>query len=73
MVRAPSRKQKQRAARVVIGEQQVDVIRSIKLRLAAFAMEPIGTLPAGVSDGGVNAAGASSTLSLSLSLIQKQN
>jgi predicted HTH transcriptional regulator len=35
------------------------VINSTELRLAAFAMEPIGTLLVGVSDGGENASGAS--------------
>ena len=42
-----------------MGERQVDVINSTELRLAAFAMEPIGTLLVGVSDGGENASGAS--------------
>jgi hypothetical protein len=35
------------------------VISSTELRLAAFVMEPIGTLPLGMSDGGENASGAS--------------
>ena len=43
----------------VMGERQVDVINSTELRLTAFAMEPIGTQPAGVSDGEENATGAS--------------
>jgi hypothetical protein len=34
------------------------VINSTKLRLAAFPMEPIGTLLVGVSGGGENASGA---------------
>jgi hypothetical protein len=42
-----------------MGERQVDVINSTELRLATFAMEPIGTLTAGVSDGGKNASDAS--------------
>jgi hypothetical protein len=43
----------------VMGERQVDVINSTELRLEAFAMEPIGALPPGVSDGGENATSAS--------------
>jgi hypothetical protein len=43
----------------VMGERQVDMINSTELRLVAFAMEQIGTLPAGVSDGADNATVAS--------------
>jgi hypothetical protein len=35
----------------VMGERQVDVINSTELRLAGFALAPIGVLPAGVTDG----------------------
>ena len=34
-----------------MGERQVDVINSTELRLAGFALAPIGVLPAGVTDG----------------------
>ena len=42
----------------VMGERQVDVINSTELRLAGFALAPIGVLPAGVTDG-IESAGVS--------------
>jgi hypothetical protein len=44
---------------LLMGERQVDVTNITELRLAALAMETIGTPPAGVSDGGENSSGAS--------------
>ena len=41
-----------------MGERQVDVINSTELRLAGFALAPIGVLPAGVTDG-IESAGVS--------------
>jgi hypothetical protein len=43
----------------LMGEWQLDVINSTELRLAAVAIERIGTIMAGVSDGGAHATGAS--------------
>jgi hypothetical protein len=40
-------------------QRQVDVTNISELRLAAFAMKPIGNPPVGVSDGGENTSGAS--------------
>ena len=42
-----------------MGERQVDVINNTELRLAAFTMEPVGTLPAGVSNEEKNVSDAS--------------